>query len=56
MAWLALVPRMPGPAARDRALGLGAVHVTVHSSRRAVPVSERLGFASSRHLLQTPAE
>lgn len=35
---------------------LGAGRVTVHSGRKAVPVYERLGFASSRRLLQTPAE
>jgi GNAT superfamily N-acetyltransferase len=39
-------------AAADHALGLGAGHVTVHSGRKAVPVYERLGFASSRQLLQ----
>ncbi|SOC51951.1 Acetyltransferase (GNAT) domain-containing protein [Blastococcus aggregatus] len=42
--------------ATDHARRLGAARVTVHSSSRAVPVYERLGFASSRHLLQTPAE
>ncbi|MFF0267971.1 GNAT family N-acetyltransferase [Kribbella sp. NPDC004536] len=39
-------------AAADHAFDLGAGHVTVHSGRRAVPVYERLGFASSRQLLQ----
>ncbi|WUJ69768.1 GNAT family N-acetyltransferase [Kribbella soli] len=39
-------------AAADHALALGAGHVTVHSGRKAVPVYERLGFASSRQLLQ----
>lgn len=43
-------------AATQHALHLGAAHVTVHSNSRAVPVYERLGFASSRTLLQTPAE
>lgn len=42
-------------AASDHALHLGAGHVTVHSGRRAVPVYERLGFASSRQLLQREA-
>lgn len=39
-------------AAADHAFHLGAGHTTVHSGRRAVPVYERLGFASSRQLLQ----
>jgi GNAT superfamily N-acetyltransferase len=39
-------------AASVRAAELGSSHVTVHSGRRAVPVYERLGFASSRQLLQ----
>ena len=43
-------------AASDHALRLGASRVTVHSSRQAVPVYERLGFASSRQLLQMPAD
>jgi GNAT superfamily N-acetyltransferase len=43
-------------AATQHALHLGATRVTVHSNSRAVPVYERLGFASSRQLLQTPAE
>jgi GNAT superfamily N-acetyltransferase len=43
-------------AASQHALHRGACRVTVHSGRRAVPVYERLGFASSRHLLQRPAE
>ncbi len=38
-------------AATERARLLGAAHVTVHSGERAVPVYERLGFASSRQLL-----
>ena len=41
-------------AASERAAQLGAVRVTVHSGRGAVPVYERVGFASSRHLLQRP--
>ncbi|WP_152363902.1 GNAT family N-acetyltransferase [Microlunatus speluncae] len=41
-------------AATVRAIELGALHVTVHSGRQAVPVYERLGFASSRQLLQRP--
>jgi GNAT superfamily N-acetyltransferase len=43
-------------AASEHALRLGASRVTVHSGRKAVPVYERLGFASSRQLLQTPSE
>ena len=43
-------------AASEHALRIGASRVTVHSGRKAVPVYERLGFASSRQLLQTPAE
>jgi GNAT superfamily N-acetyltransferase len=43
-------------AASEHALRLGAGRVTVHSGRKAVPVYERLGFASSRQLLQRPAE
>ena len=43
-------------AATEHALRLGASRVTVHSSRKAVPVYERLGFASSRELLQRPAD
>ncbi|GAA1131530.1 hypothetical protein GCM10009630_31770 [Kribbella jejuensis] len=39
-------------AAADYAFQLGAGHVTVHSGRKAVAVYERLGFASSRQLLQ----
>ena len=39
-------------AAAGHAERLGALHVTVHSGRRAVPVYERLGFKSSRQLLQ----
>ncbi|WP_134116163.1 GNAT family N-acetyltransferase [Kribbella kalugense] len=39
-------------AAAEHALHLGAGRVTVHSGRKAVPVYERLGFASSRQLLQ----
>jgi GNAT superfamily N-acetyltransferase len=43
-------------AAVEHASSLGASRVTVHSGRRAIPVYERLGFASSRQLLQRPAE
>jgi GNAT superfamily N-acetyltransferase len=39
-------------AASEHAFRLGASRVTVHSGRKAVPVYERLGFASSRQLLQ----
>lgn len=39
-------------AAAEHASHLGAGRVTVHSGRKAVPVYERLGFASSRQLLQ----
>ncbi|MEV8371426.1 GNAT family N-acetyltransferase [Kribbella sp. NPDC056861] len=39
-------------AASEHAIRLGAARVTVHSGRRAVPVYERLGFESSRQLLQ----
>lgn len=42
--------------ATDHALGLGALRVTVHSGRRAVPVYERLGFASSPRLLMRAGE
>lgn len=43
-------------AAAQHATGLGASRVTVHSGRRAVPVYERLGFVSSRQLLQRPPD
>lgn len=43
-------------AATEHALRLGASRVTVHSGRKAVPVYERLGFASSGQLLQRPPE
>lgn len=43
-------------AATDHAMSLGAGRVTVQSGRKALPVYERLGFASSRQLLQSPAE
>jgi GNAT superfamily N-acetyltransferase len=43
-------------AASEHALRLGADHVTVHSGRKAVPVYERLGFASSRELLLRTVE
>jgi GNAT superfamily N-acetyltransferase len=39
-------------AASEHAAHLGSLRVTVNSGRRAVPVYERLGFASSRQLLQ----
>lgn len=39
-------------AAVHHATQLGAIRVTVHSGRKAVPVYERLGFESSRQLLQ----
>lgn len=42
-------------AASEQATYLGAVRVTVHSGRKAVPVHERLGFESSRQLLQRMA-
>jgi len=43
-------------AAAERATRLGSLRVTVHSGRRAVPVYERLGFESSRRLLQRPPD
>lgn len=43
-------------AAAEHAIRLGAVRVTVHSGRRAVPVYERLGFTSHRQLLQRPLD
>jgi GNAT superfamily N-acetyltransferase len=39
-------------AASEYAARFGALRVTVHSGRKAVPVYERLGFESSRQLLQ----
>lgn len=39
-------------AAAQHVTQLGAIRVTVHSGRRALPVYERLGFESSRQLLQ----
>ena len=42
-------------AASEHAMRCGAGHVTVSSGRRAVTMYERLGFASSRQLLQKPA-
>jgi GNAT superfamily N-acetyltransferase len=39
-------------AATKHAFTLGVSRVTVQSGRRAVPLYERLGFASSRQLLQ----
>lgn len=41
-------------AASKHATHLGALRVTVHSGRKAVTVYERLGFESSRQLLQRP--
>ena len=41
-------------AASEHAAQFGSLRVTVHSGRTAVPVYERLGFASSRQLLQRP--
>ncbi|WP_197522861.1 GNAT family N-acetyltransferase [Occultella aeris] len=41
-------------AASGHAAQLGALRVTVHSGRKAVPVYERLGFESSRQLLHRP--
>lgn len=41
-------------AASRYAETLGAARVTVSSGRRAVPIYERLGFASSSQLLQRP--
>lgn len=43
-------------AASQHASRLGSLRVTVHSGRRAVPVYERLGFESSRQLLQRPPD
>ncbi|MGL5862782.1 MAG: GNAT family N-acetyltransferase [Phycicoccus sp.] len=43
-------------AATDHARRSGTVRVTVHSSHAALPVYERLGFASSRHLLLKESE
>lgn len=43
-------------AASKYATDLGSVRVTVHSGRKAVPVYERLGFESSRQLLQRPRD
>jgi GNAT superfamily N-acetyltransferase len=43
-------------AASEHATHLGSLRVTVHSGRKAVPVYERLGFESSRQLLQRPPD
>ncbi|MEV0735348.1 GNAT family N-acetyltransferase [Streptomyces sp. NPDC050549] len=43
-------------AAAEHAAHLGSLRVTVHSGRRAVPVYERLGFASSGRLLSRPPD
>ena len=42
-------------AASEHATRLGSLRVTVQSGRKAVPVYERLGFESSRQLLQRMA-
>ena len=42
--------------ATEHALDLGVGRVTVHSGRKAVPVYERLGFASSSQLLELRSE
>lgn len=39
-------------AVTEHATRLGALHTTVHSGQRAVPLYERLGFEASRQLLQ----
>jgi len=43
-------------AASEHAIRLGALRVTVHSGRKAVPLYERLGFVSGRQLLQRPPD
>jgi hypothetical protein len=43
-------------AASEYALRLGAARMTVQSGRKAVPVYERTGFASSRQLLERVAD
>jgi GNAT superfamily N-acetyltransferase len=43
-------------AASAYATHVGSLRVTVHSGRKAVPVYERLGFKSSRQLLQLPPD
>jgi len=43
-------------AATEHATNLGSLRVMVHSGRKAVPVYERLGFESSRQLLQRPPD
>ncbi|AKU19186.1 hypothetical protein VV02_21870 [Luteipulveratus mongoliensis] len=43
-------------AAAAYATQAGAARVTVHSGRKAVPVYERLGFASTPQLLQRPPD
>jgi GNAT superfamily N-acetyltransferase len=43
-------------AASGHATRLGSLRVTVRSGRKAVPVYERLGFESSRQLLQRPPD
>ena len=43
-------------AAVEHAAQRGCARVTVHSSSRSVPMYERLGFESSRQLLQRPPD
>jgi GNAT superfamily N-acetyltransferase len=43
-------------AASEHATRLGSLRVTVHSGRTALPIYERLGFESSRQLLQRPPD
>lgn len=43
-------------AAAAHAEHAGAARVTVHSGRAAVPMYQRLGFASTRQLLQRPPD
>lgn len=43
-------------AASDHATHLGAVRVTVHSGRKAVPLYQRMGFESSGRLLLRPPD
>lgn len=43
-------------AATQFGLAEGALRVTVHSGRKAVPLYQRLGFESSRQLLQRPPD
>ncbi len=43
-------------AATEHAVRLDSIRVTVHSGVTATPLYERLGFASSPQLLQTPPD